>query len=144
MTMKDSIKSIIVSILFGFGVLCSLTISAQKSIEDTYWLAPQSAEELVNPIKDEEAALKLGKKIYTNECVVCHGKYGNAETDIAKNLEQKPKNFTQEGFSTQSDGAIFWKLSEGRGLMQPFKTMLTEEEIWSVVIYVRKLAQAED
>ena len=94
--------------------------------------------------KGNALAKQLGKRIYTAECQVCHGKYGNAETDIAASLKQKPKNFTKEDFLKQSDGAIFWKLSEGRGLMQPFKTMLSDEEIWSVVMYVKELADAED
>jgi mono/diheme cytochrome c family protein len=132
------------TLVFLLSALCSAPIHAQEANEQTPWVAPPEADKLVNPLKDQEAALKLGKKIYTSECVVCHGTYGNAETNIAETMEQKPKNFTKEDFMQQSDGAIFWKLSEGRGLMQPFKTMLTEEEIWSVVVYVKELAQKEE
>ncbi len=121
------------------------SIQAQDaSGQQTPWVAPAEADALVNPLDDNQAVLDKGKALYTAECVVCHGRYGNAETDIAETLEQKPKNFTKEDFLTQSDGAIFWKLSEGRGLMQPFKTMLTEEEIWSVIMYVKVLAQDDN
>ncbi|WP_420319129.1 c-type cytochrome [Ekhidna sp.] len=143
--MKKSISSLIFcTTLFCAFILCQSTLMAQTSSQVVPWIAAPEADKLVNPIKDKEAALKLGKEIYTDECVVCHGTYGNAETNIAKTLEQKPKNFTKKDFMQQSDGAIFWKLSEGRGLMQPFKTMLTEEEIWSVVVYVKELAQNEN
>lgn len=142
--MKNSSISLFSLILFLLISLSSFTVSAQSEGKQTPWEAPPEAGELVNPLKDQVAALKLGKTIYSAECVVCHGKYGNAETDISKTLEQKPKNFTEEDFIKQSDGEIFWKLSEGRGLMQPFKTMLTEEEIWSVVVYVKELAKDEE
>ena len=143
--MKNPRMSLLSSaLLFLISLLCSSSVTAQTADEQTPWVAPPEAEKLVNPIKDQAAALEQGKKIYTAECVVCHGRYGNAETDIAETLQQKPKNFTKEDFINQSDGAVFWKLSEGRGLMQPFKTMLSEEEIWSVVMYVKELAQASD
>lgn len=133
--------STLMSLVFLFSTSISM---AQTSSNQKPWVAPPEADNLENPIKEEALALMLGKRIYTSECQVCHGRYGNAETDIAETLDQKPKNFTKEDFIKQSDGAIFWKLSEGRGLMQPFKTMLSEEEIWSVVMYVKELAEAKD
>lgn len=142
--MKDISISSLSAILTILVFLFSFMASAQSLNKQTPWVAPPEADELINPLKDQTAALKLGLKIYSEECVVCHGKYGKAETDISKTLEQKPKNFTKEDFMNQSDGAIYWKLAEGRGLMQPFKTMLTDEEIWSVVVYVKELAKQEN
>lgn len=138
--MRDLRNLLLRALAITLLVLASIWTFAQNT-EEVIWVAPPEAEELVNPLNDKQQALLKGKKIYAAECVVCHGTYGNAKTDIAKNLEQKPKNFTHKDFSSQSDGAIFWKLSEGRGLMQPFKTMLTDEEIWSLVVYVRELAK---
>ncbi|MEP1093786.1 MAG: c-type cytochrome [Cyclobacteriaceae bacterium] len=131
-------------VFFSISMFPSSNVSAQASKQQTPWVAPAEADTLTNPLTYKEVALKRGKELYTAECVVCHGTYGNAETNIAETLEQKPKNFTKEDFLTQSDGSIFWKLSEGRGLMQPFKTMLTDEEIWCVVSYIKVLAGAED
>ncbi len=130
--------------VFLISLLYASSALAQTSSEQTPWVAPPEADKLENPIKDRSIALALGKRIYRDDCMVCHGRYGNAETDIAESLQQKPKNFTKEDFLQQSDGAIYWKLSEGRGLMQPFKIMLSEEEIWSVVMYVKELAQTKD
>ena len=141
--MKNS-KTLQSSLVLLVSFFLSVVTMAQDMDDKGPWVAPAKADKLVNPIKENELALQLGKRIYMAECQVCHGKYGNAKTDIAEALEQKPKNFTKEDFLSQSDGAIFWKLSEGRGLMQPFKTMLSEEEIWSVVMYVKELAKADD
>ncbi len=142
--MKNSNIHVISSLVFVILLLFSVDSVAQSTKEQAPWVAPKTSDKLVNPLEDNVLALHLGKRIYTAECQVCHGKYGNAETEIAESLEQKPKNFTKEDFINQSDGAIFWKLSEGRGLMQPFKTMLSEEEIWSVVMYVKELANTEN
>lgn len=132
------------SLIFFVILLFPSFLLAQTSENQNPWVAPPEADKLENPLIGNALALDLGKRIYTAECQVCHGKYGNAETDIAETLEQKPKNFTKEDFLKQSDGAIYWKLSEGRGLMQPFKTMLSEEEIWSVVLYIKELANTKE
>jgi mono/diheme cytochrome c family protein len=42
----------------------------------------------------------------------------------------------------QSDGAIFWKMSEGNTPMPAFQETFTEEQRWQVVHYVRTLAPA--
>lgn len=141
--MKNSRVAFLSTLLVVTLFLQAAIVIAQGPSQ-TPWVAPPEADELVNPIKEQALALTLGKRIYSSECQVCHGRYGNAETDIAETLELKPKNFTKEDFLKQSDGAIYWKLSEGRGLMQPFKTMLSEEEIWSVVMYVKELADTKE
>lgn len=135
------LTAILVLLLSAFNTSEMAILHIEQQPE---WVAPAEADKLVNPFVDNTSVLENGMKIYTAECVVCHGVYGNAKTGIADSLEQKPKDFTKEDFISQSDGAIFWKLSEGRGLMQPFKTMLTEEEIWGVVMYVKQLATKED
>ena len=40
----------------------------------------------------------------------------------------------------QTDGAIFWKLTEGKTPMPAWGETLSEEQRWSVVNYVRTLA----
>jgi mono/diheme cytochrome c family protein len=40
----------------------------------------------------------------------------------------------------QSDGALFYKITEGRGPMPSFKTTLTEQQRWDVVNHIRTLA----
>lgn len=137
--MKKSIVALLpILFLVPISMLVSVSVVGQKKAE---WVAPVEADELTNPLKNDKEAFRKGRVIFTNECVICHGANGDGVSNVAKNMEQKPKDFTVDGFLNQSDGAIFWKLSEGRGLMQPFKTMLTEEEIWSVVEYVKFLSK---
>lgn len=139
--MKTSITVLLPALLL---VSALMVISLPALGQQETWIAPVEADSITNPLMDNKDALRKGRVIYTSECVICHGANGDGVSNIAKNMEQKPKNFTNEDFLTQSDGAIFWKLSEGRGLMQPFKTMLTDEEIWSVVEYVKFLSRDGD
>lgn len=138
--MKKFRMSLLPNLLIASVLLLAASGAFAQSQQEP-WVAPPEADKLVNPVKADKEVLKTGEALYMSECKVCHGSNGDGVSDVGKNLKQKPKNFTADDFLTQSDGAIFWKLSEGRGLMQPFKTMLTEEEIWSVVMYVKILAE---
>jgi mono/diheme cytochrome c family protein len=44
--------------------------------------------------------------------------------------------------SAQSDGELFYKISEGRRPMPEFKTKLTEEQRWQLVLFTRSLADS--
>ena len=53
-------------------------------------------------------------------------------------LPTKPADWTSDKVQKQTDGEIFWKLSNGRGAMPPWKS-LPEKERWELVSYIRSL-----
>ncbi len=129
--MNKSLKIILLSI--GFFGMTNL-VQAQ-----TAWVAPSDADELKNPFANNEDAIKKGKKLYSQNCTICHGAKGKGDGMAGAALKPKPANFTLESIQSQSDGAIFWKLSEGRSPMAAFKGMLSEEQRWQLVTYIRTL-----
>jgi hypothetical protein len=40
----------------------------------------------------------------------------------------------------QADGALYWKITKGRAPMASFKTLLTDDQRWHVINYIRTLA----
>lgn len=124
--------------------LCMATLivlSASFTVQDTKWVAPASADSLVNPFNDNPGALKEGKKLYEKFCWQCHGMDGKGEGPGAKNLNPKPADHTSALVQDQTDGAIFWKISKGRGAMQPYERTLNKTQRWQLVEYIRSLAQ---
>jgi len=122
-------------LLLAILVLGTYWLGAQ-----TAWQAPPEADQLVNPLKGDEASIKKGEKIYQSLCASCHGKTGKGDVPAMQSLRPKPTDLTSEAVQKQSDGAIFWKISEGRGLMASYKNMLSEEDRWALVNYIRSLA----
>ena len=55
------------------------------------------------------------------------------------NLKPRPGNFTKDAVQLQTDGAIYWKMTEGRAPMASYKTALTEQQRWQLVNYIRQL-----
>ncbi len=104
-----------------------------------HWQVPPEARQLQNPLNDDEAVWQKGQKIFNSLCASCHGQDGTGNPVILKTLNPPPADLTSQTVQQQTDGEIFWKITEGRGLMASYKNMLTEEERWAVVKYIRRL-----
>lgn len=108
-------------------------------IAGTPWLAPKEAESMENPFKNQPLATKAGATIFAQQCVVCHGEKGKGDGLASSGLDPKPANLTLDKTQSMSDGAIFWKITTGRAPMPTFNTILTFQQRWQVVNYVREL-----
>ena len=129
--MNKSLKIILLGI--GFFGMTNL-VQAQ-----TAWVAPSEADELKNPFANNEDAIKKGKKLYAQNCTICHGDKGKGDGMAGAALKPKAADFTSASIKAESDGAMFWKMSEGRSPMAAYKGMLSEEQRWQLVSYIRTL-----
>jgi mono/diheme cytochrome c family protein len=102
------------------------------------WKAPASAKALKNPV-ERAAGLKAGKSLFDTDCAMCHGKTGKGDGPAGAALNPKPENLAGKEVQRQTDGELFWKISEGRGAMPAWKS-LAEKDRWSLVRYIRSLA----
>ena len=103
------------------------------------WEVPKDSQEIQNPLENSERVLNAGKQIYAQLCSVCHGKFGAGDGITAAALSPKPADLTSLVFQEQSDGAIYYKINEGRPPMPGFKTQLSEQQAWALVHYIRSL-----
>jgi len=81
--------------------------------------------------------VKAGKVVYIAECVDCHGRRGAGDGPGTKDLKSKVPPLTNADIWRQPDGALFWKISTGRGDMPGFEDMLGDEKRWQVLNYAR-------
>ena len=101
------------------------------------WAAPADAKKMKNPVKGVGNA----KKSVETNCASCHGATGKGDGPAAAALPPpKPANWTVDAVQKQTDGEIFWKISNGRGAMPPWKH-LPEKERWELVNFIRSLAK---
>tara|TARA_Y100001934_G_C12198545_1_gene700008 strand:- start:584 stop:1081 length:498 start_codon:yes stop_codon:yes gene_type:complete len=125
------------------GAILALYSFTEKGMEhasvlqNSDWVAPKSADNLKNPFKGDETALKKGKITYQNMCAICHGDKGKGDGMAGMSLKPRPANFTSEKVQSQSDGALFWKLTTGRAPMAAYKDIISEEQRWQLVNYIR-------
>lgn len=117
----------------GVMILCFVTVAGAQE-----WKAPASAKGVKNPV-DKAAGVKAGKSLFNTNCAMCHGNTGRGDGPAGAALKPKPENLTGKDVQRQADGELFWKISEGRGAMPPWKS-LSEKDRWSLVHYIRSLA----
>lgn len=103
------------------------------------WNAPARAAKQPNPVAASSESIALGQKLYVKNCQSCHGSKGLGDGPQAKDLEQRPEAIAGDRLKNQSDGELFWKLSEGKKPMPSFEKLITAEERWHIINYIRTL-----
>lgn len=131
--MKNNSSLIVVMVLMFFG---SSQIIAQ---ENNNWIAPTFSNNVKNPFIGNARATAEGKEIYNQMCVLCHGTKGKGNGQAGLSLEKKPANFLALKVVNQTDGNIFWKITNGKAPMASYEELLTEDQRWKLVNYIRAL-----
>jgi mono/diheme cytochrome c family protein len=126
-------------ILYLTIAIAAITIAAFSQFQKpAKWIVPEQYEKMKNPVEADAVSLQEGKAIYKRHCVSCHGKTGKGDGVKAAQLDVHPGNFAKD-LKEQTDGALFYKTAEGRNQMPSYKKKLQDDEIWSVVNYIRTL-----
>jgi mono/diheme cytochrome c family protein len=115
---------------------CSMKLHAQQPQK---WIAPKEAEAIKNPLAGKASATAKGKTEFVKTCLPCHGAKGKGDGPAGISLKPRPQDLMSEAVQSQSDGAIFWKISEGRAPMASYKSTFKAEQIWQLVNYLRQL-----
>lgn len=106
--------------------------------QEPAWVAPARAASRANPLPSTTEAVKRGLDLFVRECEQCHGKAGHGDGPKSSSLSPRPADLASERVQSQSDGALYWKLSQGRGLMP--RAVLSDKDKWAVVNFLRSLA----
>ena len=121
--------------------------AAERNIMQTRVPAEQlsAARAMKNPFPASPEIVAKGKALYESKgtCVNCHGTNGQGDGVAAASLDPSPRNFHHHGFwRHRTEGEVFWVIkngSAGTGML-PFGSLLTDEEIWTVIQYERSFS----
>lgn len=123
-------------------ILMMLPILAQA--QDTNWKAPDAADTLQNQFAINEQFLSMGEKIFKSNCTTCHGTEGKGNGPAAVALNPKPANLQSDRVQNESQGDLFWKISNGRKGMPRWKSTLSKKQLWAVVMYVKSFTKSKE
>ena len=123
-------KSIMMGILFFYSSM----LFAQHNAP---WNVPESEKDKKNPYAADVSSIARGQKSFKSECIRCHGKEGKGDGSSAEKIEKTVADLSSDKVQSQTDGELFWKISEGRKPMPLAKRTLTDDQRWDVINYIR-------
>ena len=122
-------------------VFILLIWSAEGIAQNKPWPVPKEymAMKSASPASSNE--VNDGKTLYMANCSPCHGVKGKGDGAAAASLASKPADHTSAIMLNETDGSIFYKITEGRAPMPPYKNAFTEKQRWELVAYIRTLCK---
>lgn len=103
---------------------------------------PPAEYKLDNPLEVTVENIDAGKKLWTRECMVCHGDAGTGHGPYRQGIEPVPPDFSvKANYATYGDADYFWRISEGVPwtAMPTWKVQYKETERWQLVLYIRTM-----
>ncbi len=98
-------------------------------------------------VAEGQALSERGKALFQHYCSHCHGNGGAGDGYNAEHLDKEPADLSDGEFlGKKTDDQIFRVIHDGGAgvrkshLMPMFGATLSEEEIWTLVAYARKLS----
>jgi len=95
-----------------------------------------------NPLAPTVENIADGKEAFSHYCVACHGMDGqNTGVPFADRLSPPVPSLASESVQSYTDGQLKWVIDNGIAPsgMPGSKGMLSDDEIWGTVLYIRHL-----
>jgi len=158
--MRTVVKLLLLPVL---GVLCAGIVIAAGLVDFSAMKPPSHFEEELatfalnrsikhhapirpNPIAGDPAAAIAGLALFRTHCVACHGAPGVDPTEAGASLNPPAPGLTLPRIQKRPDGELFYIVSRGIKMtgMPSFAGARTDEEIWQLVVALRRLPKLTD
>jgi glucose/arabinose dehydrogenase/mono/diheme cytochrome c family protein len=133
-------KRVIAALVCCLGAMVFISFRNTPPQQEA-WKAPAEADSIKSPFAFTPQVIREGEKLFSAYCVSCHGRTGLGDGSPGK-FNPPPANFHSKRVADQKDGALFWKLTNGRGISMPsYKAIFSDEQRWQLIAYVRQFAK---
>jgi mono/diheme cytochrome c family protein len=95
-----------------------------------------------NPLPPTPQNIAAGKEAFSHYCVACHGMDGqNTGVPFAESMSPPVPSLNSSGVQSYTDGQLKWVIDNGiePSGMPASQGILSDEEIWSIVHFIRHL-----
>jgi len=109
--------------------------------------APPEYYDRVSPLAADADISEAERRFAGNgrgvSCATCHGTKGDGKGELASQFDPPPRDFAcAQTIAGVPDGQLFWIIRFGSpGTSMPAHRTLTDEQVWKMVAYVRRLAR---
>ena len=122
----------------------ALTEEEMKSIAKLGPVA-EAFPQLTNPMSGDAESVARGQKLFVKNCAKCHGESGNGYGPVSHGFTTWPRQlWAWNNSGPETDGYLFGFITNGRSDMPPWGIILSENERWDLVSYIKKLKPQSD
>ena len=109
-----------------------LLFSCAQLVLGQDWIIPDAESNVSNPSPYILENVDAGKDLYTLNCKSCHGDPGK-NNPLA--LVPIPVDVASDRMHFNTEGALYYKITKGRGIMPPFEGSISEENRWKLLLF---------
>ncbi len=91
------------------------------------------------PVEPSDELLARGLARFTIYCQPCHDKRGNGKGILFERAGVPTPSFHEERIRALADGAIFDVITNGTGLMKPYRYPVPAADRWAIIAHLRRL-----
>ena len=153
-TFARQVVLVLLPLLVGYGVYQKVTPSLNPPAEErvVHPAPPFEVTGLNNPLRKQpdkyQEYLKLGARVYFQNCFYCHGDRFDGRGHFAHGFNLPPANFMDSTTIAQlQESFVFWRISTGGPGLPPESTpwnsamprwqeRLSETERWAVIMFL--------
>ena len=109
--------------------------------QGTDWTTPANAAELKSPVTPTPEVLKRGTSIFESRCRPCHGPEGKGNGPLSDPAHPAADLTAGAKADWPADGVLFYRVWNGKRPMPAFKSEMSQDEVWTVLEYVKTLKE---
>jgi len=100
------------------------------------------AGKLTNPVASSPQVMQRAQTLYATNCAMCHGPSGHGDGRVAAYFKAAgrvpPVDYASSRVSSRSDGQLYWLITNGIGGMPAFKDLLSDDDRWTLIYFIRQ------
>jgi mono/diheme cytochrome c family protein len=99
----------------------------------------------INPLASSEENISEGRQSFSHYCYACHGLDGQATgVPFSDSMSPPVPSLASHTVQSYTDGQLYWIIKNGLwpSGMPAAKGILSDDEIWSIILYIRHLPPA--
>jgi len=102
---------------------------------------PAEYKRMKNPLPSDAKTVSEGRTVFLGNCAVCHGSNGTGDTPIGQNMYPPAADLAGQRVIGMNDGEVAWIVKFGLSFvgMPAFRTLLSDQQVWQIVVFIRSL-----
>jgi mono/diheme cytochrome c family protein len=134
----EKLKKMRIFVMAAFLVAGSLIFMSMSNGVLQDWPVPAKYKAMKNTKLGAKDTEGIGKELYKQHCLSCHGAKGKGDGKKAGELKTPMRDLMSKPVLAQTDGELYYKSFVGRGEMPNYeKKIPSEGDKWLLINYMR-------